>query len=134
MSSILPFLDGVYLAVELCFLLSGFVMAHVYGARLAEELANKLVEVRDRTLRSHIHFLGSQRWRRPSSLPAAALGFRPKLAPPNLHHQHGNRSVYHFPFAGFLVTGKPAEFVAGCGVASVAVLSVAGGESLKLFY
>src|SRR5215831_11574175 len=35
MSGILPFLNRANLAADLCFLLSGFVMAHVYGAGLA---------------------------------------------------------------------------------------------------
>src|SRR5271170_7062792 len=111
----LPFLGRAYLSVDLFFLLSGFVMTHVYGRELASNwrahwlkfaiarfariyplfaltmLVMMIIVALSATQIRLVSLSGRSLVLQP--LPAAAM-VRTKLELPIMVHQHGSRSLY----------------------------------------
>ena len=98
---IIPYLGRAYLSVDLFYLISGFVMAHVYWTSAGVELAGALAEVCDSAVRSALspvccHDIGHSHRCPPLStthpigiilrsftsataIPTATMGFRSEL-------------------------------------------------------
>lgn len=151
----LPFVSRAYLAVDLFFLISGFVMAHVYGKELASDW------------RVHWQKFAIARFAR--IYPLFALTLLAMMAIVRLSHiqlqlvSFSDRSLALQPFllqqwsglswnypswsisteaeaylffvftAGLLVKGKYPLLVAACCVAILAALCIAKGGSLNLY-
>jgi peptidoglycan/LPS O-acetylase OafA/YrhL len=152
-----PFLARAYLAVDLFFLLSGFVMAHVYGVALAADRAGAWpLFARARFARIYPLFaltlaatvadiaLFSAR------PPFVAFSGESLMLQPLLLQQWWPTGNWNYPTwsisteveayvlfvfaARLLLTGRyPRTIAAGC-VATVVGLSFAGGGNLNLFF
>lgn len=156
MSSVLPLVNRAYLAVDLFFLLSGFVMAHVYGAALSSSwqtnwrkfasarfariyplfalttLATVMIAALSDTQPRSISFSGRTLLLQPFLLQQWASGLNWNYPTWSISTETEAYIIFVF-VAGLLVTAKHPRFIAGCCVATVAVLSVADGGSLNLF-
>jgi peptidoglycan/LPS O-acetylase OafA/YrhL len=157
-TDILPFVSRSYLAVDLFFLLSGFVMAHVYGRGLASNWRAHwlrfaiarfariypLFALTALTIMSIVALSGIE----PPllvSFSSGSLVLQPFLLQqwaPDLSWNYPSWSISTeteayilFVFlAGPLVIGKHPRLIAACCVATVVVLSIAHGGSLNLFH
>jgi peptidoglycan/LPS O-acetylase OafA/YrhL len=150
----LPFLSSAYLAVDLFFLLSGFVMTHVYGRELAV------------SWRAHWQEFAIARFARIfplfaltllammavhlSRTPLALISFsRRSLALQPLLLQQWSGLSWNYPSwsisteaeayiffvfsAGLFVTGKYPHFMGACCIAILAALCIAKGGTLNLY-
>jgi peptidoglycan/LPS O-acetylase OafA/YrhL len=152
----LPFVGRAYLAVDLFFLLSGFVMAHVYGGPLAGNWRLHWWEfARARCARIYPLFamatlgmtIAVALFKTPLinvSFTARSLWLQPFLLQQwayNLSWDYPSWSIsteaeayIFFVFAaGLLLTGKHPRLIAACCVAVVAAISIARGGSLNSF-
>jgi peptidoglycan/LPS O-acetylase OafA/YrhL len=152
-----PFLGRAYLAVDLFFLLSGFVMAHVYGVALAADPAGawpafararfaRLYPLYALTLAATVADVALFSARPPSvAFSGGSLILQPFLLqqwwPSGLSWNYPTWSIstemeayVMFVFAARpLLTGRyPRIIAAGC-VATIAGLSFAGGGNVNLF-
>ena len=152
----LPFVGRAYLAVDLFFLLSGFVMAHVYGSLLASSWQAHWWEfARARFARIYplfavttlammtfvalfkaplidVSFTSSSLWLQPLLLQHWASGLSWDY--PSWSIGTEMEAYIFFVFAAdLLLTGKHPRLIAACCVAVVATLSIARGGSLNLF-
>jgi peptidoglycan/LPS O-acetylase OafA/YrhL len=153
----LPFLSRAYLAVDLFFVLSGFVMAHVYGRQLASNWRdNWVVFARARFARIYplyaVTTLAMVILVTLSSMPLALVSFsgtslalQPFLLQqwaPSLSWDYPSWSisteaeayVFFAIFAGLIVTGKRPRLMTACCIAVVTALSIAKGGSLNSFH
>jgi peptidoglycan/LPS O-acetylase OafA/YrhL len=152
----LPFVGQAYLAVDLFFLLSGFVMAHVYGRLLASNWRAHWWEfARARCARIYPVFamttlammIAVALFKDPLiyvSFTAGTLLLQPFLLQqwafglswdyPSWSISTEAEAYIFFVFAAdLLLTGKHPRLIAACCVAIVAALSIAYGGSLNLF-
>jgi peptidoglycan/LPS O-acetylase OafA/YrhL len=157
LSDIVPFLGHAYLAVDLFFLLSGFVMAHVYGRVLASNWrANWLQFAIARfariypllaltTLAMIIVVAISHAPLNWVSLSGRSLVLQPLLLQQwcgGLNWNYPSWSIsteaeayIFFIFAaGLLLTGKYPRVIAACCVFILAALSIGNGGSLNYFH
>jgi peptidoglycan/LPS O-acetylase OafA/YrhL len=152
---ILPGLDKAYLAVDLFFLISGFVMAHVYGQRLALDL------------RGHWLKFGIARFARlyplfavttlfmmifaqfHAPLPLISLSGHSLALQPLLLQQWYSGLSWNYPswsisteaeayvyfvfFAGLLVRGRYPRVIAVCCMFVIVALSVSEGGTLNYY-
>ncbi len=156
LSTIMPFLNRAYLAVDLFFLLSGFVMAHVYGRQLAANW------------RAHWRRFALARFVRLYPLfvitllamvvlvalyhaPVEGVSFsdRSLMLQPLMLQQWSSGLSWDYPswsisteaeayiffifFAGLLLAGKYPRIIFGCLIAVLAVLSARNGGSINYF-
>jgi peptidoglycan/LPS O-acetylase OafA/YrhL len=153
---ILPFLSRAYLAVDLFFLLSGFVMAHVYGQALATNwraswwdfaiarfarlypvfavttVVMIIIAALFQTRISYVSFSGRTLALQPFLLQQWA---------PSLSWNYPSWSIsteaeaytYFAFFAGLLIEGKHPRLLAACCIIILIVLSVSGEGSLNYF-
>jgi peptidoglycan/LPS O-acetylase OafA/YrhL len=156
LSDILPYLGRAYLAVDLFFLLSGFVMAHVYGhalasnwrahwsnftiarfARLYPVFAVTTVVMIIIVVLSHTPIGGV-------SLSAPTLALQPFLLQQwasGLSWNYPSWSIsteaeiytYFVFFAGLLLTGKNPRLLAACCIVILILLSAGEGGTLNYF-
>jgi peptidoglycan/LPS O-acetylase OafA/YrhL len=153
---ILPFLSWAYLGVDLFFLLSGFVMAHVYGRLLASNWRAHSVQFAIArfariyplfaltTLAMLIVFVLSDLPLTGVSFSGHSLALQPFLLQqwhdgswnyPSWSISTEAEAYVFFVFsAGLLVTGKYPRLMAACCVAIVAALSIPNGGSLNFWY
>src|SRR5215467_5726313 len=150
----LPFVGRAYLAVDLFFLLSGFVMAHVYGRLLASNWQAHWWEfARARFARIYPVFaiatlvmvIAVALFKTPLvSFTARSLWLQPFLLQqwasdlswdyPSWSISTEAEAYIFFVFAaGLLLTGKYPRLIAACCVAVVAAISIARGGSLNSF-
>jgi peptidoglycan/LPS O-acetylase OafA/YrhL len=152
----LPFAGRGYLAVDLFFLLSGFVMAHVYGRQLASNwrahwwefararcariyplfamatLAMTIAVALFKTPLINVSFTARSLWLQPFLLQQWAYDLSWDY--PSWSISTEAEAYIFFVFgAGLLLTGKHPRLIAACCVAVVAALSVARGGSLNSF-
>jgi len=150
----LPFVGSAYLAVDLFFLLSGFVMAHVYGRLLASNWQAHWWEfARARFARIYpvfaiatlvmviavalfktplVSFTARSLWLQPFLLQQWASGLSWDY--PSWSISTEAEAYIFFVFAaGSLLTGKHPRSIAACCVAIIATLSIARGGSLNSF-
>lgn len=156
LTAIVPFVSRAYLAVDLFFLLSGFVMAHVYGSLLASNWRVHAVQfARARfarlyplfavtTLAMAIVFALSHTPLPLVSFSDRSLALQPFLLQqwaPGLSWDYPSWSVsteveayVFFVFCGGLLLGgkHPRLIAAGC-IVIVTALSIAGGGNLNIF-
>jgi len=149
-----PFVGRAYLAVDLFFLLSGFVMAHVYGRLLtSDRRAHWLLFARARFARIYPLFavttLAMFAIAAASHMPLIWVSFSShSLAlQPFLLQQWASGLSWDYPswsisteaeayiffvvFAGPLLAGKHPRVIALCCVGILAVLCLARGENLN---
>ena len=157
LSDIVPLLGRAYLAVDLFFLLSGFVMAHVYGRGLASNWS------------AHWHKFAIARFARiyplfalttltmmivtalsDTQITLVSFSRRSLALQPFLLQSWADGLSWNYPswsisteaqayvffvfFAGPLVTGKYPRLIAMCCVAILAGLSIARGGSLNFYH
>ena len=150
----LPFVGRAYLGVDLFFLLSGFVMAHVYGDRLASNWRAQWKQyARARFARIYPLFvmamLAMTLAVALSHVPLAFVSFsvRYLALQPILLQQWASGLSWNYPSwsisteaeaylvfvfsAGVLVTGKHPRLIAVCCVGVIAALSISDGGSLN---
>ena len=150
----LPFVGPAYLAVDLFFLLSGFVMAHVYGRLLASSWQAHWWEfARARFARIYpvfamatlvmmiavalfktplVSFTARSLWLQPFLLQQWASGLSWDY--PSWSISTEAEAYIFFVFAaGLLLTGKHPRSIAACCVAIIAALSIAQSGSLNSF-
>jgi peptidoglycan/LPS O-acetylase OafA/YrhL len=155
-TDIIPFVGRSYLSVDLFFLLSGFVIAHVYGRGLASNWQAHCLQfaiarfariyplfaLTTLTMLAVVTLSGFQ----PQyiSFSFNSLALQPFLLQewaPSLNWNYPTWSISTeteayalFVFlAGPLVTGKHPRFIAACCVATLAALSIRHGGSLNSF-
>jgi peptidoglycan/LPS O-acetylase OafA/YrhL len=146
----LPHLERAYLSVDLFFLLSGFVMAHVYGNAMAADWRSAWPDFAiARFARLYPLFVTAtlalvvivvvfgtpQQQSVPVSFSVAALALQPFL----LQHWYvtlnwdypswsisteAEAYVFFVPAAGTLISGKHSHLMAACCVAVLVILSV----------
>jgi peptidoglycan/LPS O-acetylase OafA/YrhL len=152
----LPFLGHAYLACDLFFLLSGFVMAHVYGRLLASNwrvhwvrfalarfariyplfalttlavlIVVALSDTPLKTVSFSLHSLALQ----PFLLQQWSSGLSWNYPSWSISTEAEAYAFFVFS-AGVLVTGKCSHLIAACCVAILVALSTANGGSLDLF-
>jgi peptidoglycan/LPS O-acetylase OafA/YrhL len=152
----LPHIGRAYLAVDLFFLLSGFVMAHVYGRLLASNWrAHWLQFARARfariyplfavtTLVMAIIFALSHIALIFVSFSAGSLTLQPVLLqqwaaglswdyPSWSISTEAEAYIFFVFFAGLLLTGKHPRLMGSCCILAVVALSAIHGGSLNLF-
>lgn len=155
LSDMLPFLGRAYLAVDLFFILSGFVIAHVYGRLLASNWRAHWMQFAIArfariyplfaltTLAMVITVVLSGTPLKFVSFSDGSLVLQPVL----LQQWYGGGLSWNYPSwsisteaeayvffvfsAGLLVTGKHPQLMAACCVAILAALSIAHGGSLN---
>jgi peptidoglycan/LPS O-acetylase OafA/YrhL len=151
-----PLLGRAYLSVDLFFLLSGFVMAHVYGKALASDwraywtrfavarfarlypvfAATTLVLVVAAILtRMPIRFVslsGDTLALQPFLLQQWASGLSWNYPSWSISTE-AEAYVYFVFFAGYLITGKNSRIIATCCVVCIIALSVSNEGSLNCF-
>jgi peptidoglycan/LPS O-acetylase OafA/YrhL len=156
LTDILPYLGRAYLSVDLFFLLSGFVMAHVYGQALATNwracwpdfaiarfarlypvfAVTTVVMIIIATL-SDAHISGV-------SLSGRTLALQPFLLQqwaPGLSWNYPSWSIsteaeaytFFVVFSGLLLTGKYPRLLAACCIVVLIVLSACSGGNLIYF-
>jgi peptidoglycan/LPS O-acetylase OafA/YrhL len=150
-----PLVYHAYLAVDLFFLLSGFVMAHVYGGLLASNwrahwwhfakarfariyplfavttLAMMAAVALFKAPLRYVSFAGPSLWLQPFLLQQWASGLSWDY--PSWSISTEAEAYIFFVFsAGLLVTGKHPRLIAACCIVVVVTLSIAGGGSLNL--
>ena len=153
---VVPFVGRAYLAVDLFFLLSGFVMAHVYGRLLtSDRRAHWLLFARARFARIYPLFalttLAMFAIAAVSHMPLMPVSFsdRSLALQPFLLQQWASGLSWDYPswsisteaeayiffvfFAGLLIAGKHPRLIALCCVAIIAVLCIARGGNLNCF-
>ena len=151
-----PFVGRAYLAVDLFFLLSGFVMAHVYGRLLtSDRRAHWLLFARARFARIYPLFalttLAMFAIAAVSHMPLIWVSFsgRSLALQPFLLQQWASGLSWDYPswsisteaeayiffvfFAGLLLAGKHPRLIALCCVAILAALCLARGGNLNCF-
>jgi len=156
LSGILPLLNRGYLAVDLFFLLSGFVMTHVYGRSLASNWrAHWAPFALARFARIYPAFalttLAMLALVAIAKMPLASISFSGRslaLQPFLLQQWHSGLSwnypswsisteaeayVFFVFSAGLLVTGRCPLLVAACCAAVLATMCIANGGSLNFF-
>ena len=152
----LPFVGRAYLAVDLFFLLSGFVMAHVYGHLLASNWrAHWMQYVKARFARIYPLFvvttLAMILMAALSHFPLLYVSFsgRSLTLQPVLLQQWASGLSWNYPSwsisteaeayvvfvlsAGVLVAGRYPRLIAVCCAGVVIALSIAGSGSLNWF-
>jgi peptidoglycan/LPS O-acetylase OafA/YrhL len=152
----LPFVGRAYLAVDLFFLLSGFVMAHVYGRLLTVSWRAHWAEyARARFARIYPLFavttLAMMVVFALSHMPLVFVSFsgRSLALQPLLLQQWASGLNWNYPSwsistevecyaafifsAGMLMGGKHPRLIAVCCASVVAALSIANGGSLNCF-
>jgi peptidoglycan/LPS O-acetylase OafA/YrhL len=152
----LPFVGRAYLAVDLFFLLSGFVMAHVYGHLLAASWrAHWTHYVRARFARIYPLFaittLAMMVVLALTHMPLASVSFsgRSLALQPLLLQQWASGLNWNYPSwsisteaecyvvfifsAGMLMGGKHPRLIAACCAGVVAALSITRGGNLNCF-
>ena len=151
----LPFVGRAYLSVDLFFILSGFVMAHVYGRELASDwrahwskfaIARfaRIYPLFALTMLSMMTMVSLSGARvRLISFSGRSLVLQPFLLQqwsglswnyPSWSISTEAEAYIFFVFsAGLLVTGKHPGFMAACCVAILAALCIAKGGSLNLY-
>jgi peptidoglycan/LPS O-acetylase OafA/YrhL len=157
LSRIIPAVGRAYLAVDLFFLLSGFVMAHVYGRAMAANIrANWLEFAKARFVRIYPLFvLTTLTMVIVVAVDRTALGFLGlsgiSLAAQALLLQNwGSGMNWNYPSwslsteaccylffifsAGLLLTGRHPRITAICCGAILAVLSIANHGSLNFYH
>jgi peptidoglycan/LPS O-acetylase OafA/YrhL len=160
LSDLVPFLNRSYLAVDLFFLLSGFVMAHVYGRGLASNwpahwlkfaiarfariyplfALTTLAMLTAVTLSSTylksgtqlVTFSGRSLALQPFLLQQWASGLNWNYPTWSISTEAEAYILFVF-LAGPLITGKHPLLMAACCVGTLAVLSIAGGGRLVFF-
>ncbi len=157
LSHLVPFLGRAYLAVDLFFLLSGFIMAHVYGRLLASNwrthwrhfafarfarlyplfmittLAMVLLVVVYRAPTEDVSFSGRSLALQPALLQQWYSGLSWNYPSWSISTEAEAYFFFVF-FAGLLVAGRRPYFVAACCIAVLAMLGVRNGGSLNYFY
>jgi peptidoglycan/LPS O-acetylase OafA/YrhL len=156
LSTVVPLVDRAYLAVDLFFLLSGFVMAHVYGRQLA---ANREAHWRRFALARFArlyplftiatlavvvlvalyHAPGDGVSFSGRSLALEALMLQQWC--PGLSWDYPSWSIsteaeaytFFIFFAGLLLSGKYPRIMVACCILVLAVLSARGGGSINYF-
>ena len=151
-----PFVGRAYLAVDLFFLLSGFVMAHVYGRLLtSNRRAHWLTFARARFARIYPLFalttLAMFAIAAVSRMPLISVSFsgRSLALEPFLLQEWASGLSWDYPswsisteaeayiffvfFAGLLLAGKHPRLIALCCVAILAALCIARGGNLNCF-
>jgi peptidoglycan/LPS O-acetylase OafA/YrhL len=152
---ILPGLDRAYLAVDLFFMISGFVMAHVYGQQLALDwrghwlkfgiarFARLYPAFAATTLFMVIAFVLFREPLPLVSLSGRSLALQPLLLQqwaPGLSWNYPSWSIsteaeayiYFVFFAGLVIRGNP-RLVAVCCIFVIVALSVSKGGTLNYF-
>lgn len=154
-TQILPYLSRAYLAVDLFFLLSGFVMAHVYGQALASNWrAHWLKFAVARFARLYpvfaittlIMVIVATITRTPLAVSFSkySLALQPFLLqqwasglswnyPSWSISTEAEAYIYFVLFAGLLLTGRNPRLVALCCIFVLIVLSVSNGGALSYF-
>jgi peptidoglycan/LPS O-acetylase OafA/YrhL len=152
----LPFVGRAYVGVDLFFLLSGFVMAHVYGRLLASNwrahwsefararwariyplfamttLAMVIAVALFKASLTYVSFTVGSLWLQPFLLQQWASGLSWDY--PSWSIGTEAEAYIFFVFAaGPLLTGKHPRLIAACCVTILAAVSIAGGGSLNLF-
>src|SRR5215472_14507248 len=152
----LPFVGRAYLAVDLFFLLSGFVMAHVYGRLLARNwrahwwefararcariyplfamttLAMTIAVALFKTPLINVSFTSRSLWLQPFLLQQWAYGLSWDY--PSWSISTEAEAYIFFVFAaGLLLTGKHPRLIALCCVAILAALCIARGGNLNCY-
>jgi peptidoglycan/LPS O-acetylase OafA/YrhL len=151
----LPFVGRAYLSVDLFFILSGFVMAHVYGRELASNWRAHwpkfavarfariypLFALTMLSMMTMVSLSGARE--RLISFSGRSLVLQPFLLQqwsglswnyPSWSISTEAEAYVFFVFsAGLLVTGKHPGFMAACCVAILAALCIAKGGSLNLY-
>jgi peptidoglycan/LPS O-acetylase OafA/YrhL len=154
LSNLVPYLGRAYLAVDLFFLLSGFVMAHVYGRALASDWRThwrqfaiaRLIRIYPSfalaTLAtimivglSHISVVSFSRhslWLQPFLLQQWAAGLTWDY--PSWSISTEAEAYVFFVFAAaLLLTGKHPLLIAATCIAVLGALSVADGGAINYF-
>jgi peptidoglycan/LPS O-acetylase OafA/YrhL len=150
----LPFVGRGYLAVDLFFLLSGFVMAHVYGLKLAsnwrahwEEFAiarfARIYPLFALTLLAVMIVHLSDPRLSPVSFSVRSLALQPILLQqwsglswnyPSWSISTEVEAYFFFVFsADVLVSGKYPRFIGACCVAILAAMCIAKGGTLNFY-
>jgi peptidoglycan/LPS O-acetylase OafA/YrhL len=153
---IVPFVGRAYLAVDLFFLLSGFVMAHVYGHLLASNwrahwsefaiarfariyplfavttLAMILLFALSKTPLIFVSFSADSLVLQPFLLQQWASGLGWNYPSWSISTEAEAYLLFVF-FAGLLLTGKYPRVIGACCFAVVAALSIAERGSLNLY-
>jgi peptidoglycan/LPS O-acetylase OafA/YrhL len=152
----LPFVGRAYVGVDLFFLLSGFVMAHVYGRLLASNwrahwsefararwariyplfamttLAMVIAVALFKASLTYVSFTVGSLWLQPFLLQQWASGLSWDY--PSWSIGTEAEAYIFFVFAaGPLLTGNHPRLIAACCVTILAAVSIAGGGSLNLF-
>jgi peptidoglycan/LPS O-acetylase OafA/YrhL len=150
LSNLVPFLGRAYLAVDLFFLLSGFVMAHVYGQELASNwpeywlkfaiarfariyplfaitLGMMIAVSLSRTQLINVSLSGGSLALQPFLLQQWASGLSWNYPSWSISTEAEVYVIFVFA-AGPLVTGKYPRLIAACCVVILAGLSIRGGS------
>lgn len=155
LTEIFPFVGRAYLAVDFFFLLSGFVMAHVYGHRLASDWRAHSLFAKARFARLYPLFaittltMVAVQVLSHNQLVFVSFSARTLLLQPFLLQQWAPGLSWDYPSwsisteveayaffafcAGSLVMGKHPRLIATACIVTVAALSVARAGSLNTF-
>jgi peptidoglycan/LPS O-acetylase OafA/YrhL len=153
---LIPTLGRAYLAVDLFFILSGFVMAHVYGKALASSwreqwpafaiarfarlyplfavstMVMAIVFVLSHTEIAFVSFSDSSFALQPFLLQQWAVGLNWNYPSWSISTEV-EAYIYFVFFAGLLLTGKRPLLIAACCMIALVVLCLAQGGSLNDF-
>jgi peptidoglycan/LPS O-acetylase OafA/YrhL len=152
----LPYLGRAYLAVDLFFLVSGFVIAHVYGRALALDwrahwrnfaiarFARLYPVFAVTTLVMVVVVVFMTRTPMPISFSGRTLALQPFLLqqwasglswnyPSWSISTEAEAYIYFVFFAGLLITGKNPRLIAACCIVILIALSVSNGGPLNYF-
>ncbi len=156
LSNVVPFLGRAYLAVDLFYLLSGFVMAHVYGRLLASNwrahwrrfamarfariyplfaittLAMVVLVALHHTPPTQVLFSGRSLALQPLLLQQWSSGLSWNYPSWSISTEAEAYLFFVF-FAGLLVAGKHPRFMAVCCIVVLAALSLSNGGSINYF-
>ena len=152
----LPFVDRAYLAVDLFFILSGFVMAHVYGRRLAlnrrvhalqfararfarlyplfavTTLAMTIVFALSGTPLTSVSFSGGTLALQPFLLQQWASGLSWNYPSWSIGTE-AEAYVFFVFFGGLLLVGRHPRVIAACCIVILAALSIRHHGSLNCY-
>ncbi|MGA9027006.1 MAG: acyltransferase [Steroidobacteraceae bacterium] len=152
-----PFLDHAYLAVDLFFLMSGFVMAHVYGRQLSSNLrahwwdftSMRFARIYPLFAATTVVMVATRAW---SGLPIDLVSFsgRSLALQPLLLQAAGDGLSWNYPSwsisteaaayvffafaAGLLLRGRYPRFMAAACIAILAVLCSKHQGHLHLYW
>jgi peptidoglycan/LPS O-acetylase OafA/YrhL len=151
---LIPTLGRAYLAVDLFFILSGFVMAHVYGKALVSNWREQwpafaiarfarlyplfavstmvmvIVFALSHTEVASVSFSDSSLALQPFLLQQWAVGLNWNYPSWSISTEV-EAYIYFVFFAGLLLTGKRPLLIAGCCIIALVVLCLAQGGSLS---